>query len=86
MTIVEVLALRSVAEQYRSLRNFLSVTIDIARLAAFVPRPRAILTRYHGVFAPPCRSDNTSFQPRTPHHGRIQGPPSIFTGSNRRGL
>ena len=24
----------------------------IARLAAFVPRPRAHLTRYHGVFAP----------------------------------
>ena len=27
----------------------------IARLAALVPRPRAHLTRYHGVFAPNCK-------------------------------
>ena len=27
----------------------------IARLAALVPRPRANLTRYHGVFAPNCK-------------------------------
>ena len=27
----------------------------LARLAALVPRPRAHLTRYHGVFAPNCR-------------------------------
>ena len=26
----------------------------IARLAALVPKPRAHLTRYHGVFAPAC--------------------------------
>jgi hypothetical protein len=27
----------------------------LARLAALVPRPRAHLTRYHGLFAPNCR-------------------------------
>ena len=33
-----------------------SIPIDfLARLAALVPRPRAHLTRYHGVFAPNCK-------------------------------
>lgn len=36
----------------------------IARLAALVPKPRAHLTRYHGVFAP-ASSDRARIVPRT---------------------
>ena len=35
--------------------NRQSCRFGIARLAALVPRPRAHLTRYHGVFAPNCK-------------------------------
>ena len=40
----------------------------IARLAALVPRPRAHLTRYHGVFAPNFRLRN-HIVPNTAHQG-----------------
>ena len=54
----------------------------IARLAALVPRPRAHLTRYHGVFAPASR-DRARILLKTraalthgisPANAKIQGP------------
>ena len=48
--------------------NRQSCRFGIARLAALVPRPRAHLTRYHGVFAPNFRHRN-HIVPNTAHQG-----------------
>ena len=42
----------------------------IARLAALVPRPRAHLTRYHGVFAPNCKHRHRIVPNPTRHSAR----------------
>ena len=54
--------------------NRQSCRFGIARLAALVPRPRAHLTRYHGVFAPSCKHRHRIIP--IPAHQSAREPPS----------
>ena len=65
--------------------------VPLAQRARSVPRPRAHLTRYHGVFAPNCKHrhriiPNPAHQSaREPHPSRRASPPT-WRGDGRRGV
>lgn len=54
----------------------------IARLAALVPKPRAHLTRYHGVFAP-ASPERARIVPRTRAAAANEGGKASATGGER---
>ena len=54
----------------------------IARLAALVPKPRAHLTRYHGVFAP-ASPDRAKIVPRTHAVAATERGAAAATGRQR---
>jgi len=57
----------------------------MARLAALVPRPRANLTRYHGVFAPSSSFRRLIVPTSRPRRRKPTSPPEEFTNRQQRG-